>query len=84
MRTEEQLMGGPQDALDALFADLPETLTVKEVSHLVRKTPQGVYSMLKAGKIPGYEVAGGWIIIRDELKEQMRRGSSREQQTTED
>ncbi|MGX1703641.1 helix-turn-helix domain-containing protein [Microbacterium sp. NPDC055357] len=77
-------MGGPHDALDALFANLPETLTVKEVSALVRKTPQGVYSMLKAGKIPGYEVAGGWIIIRDELKEQMRRGSSREQQTTED
>lgn len=74
-------MGGPQDALDALFANLPETLTVKEVSSLVRKTPQGVYSMLKAGKLPGYEVAGGWIIIRDELKEQMRRGSRREPHT---
>lgn len=76
-------MSGQQDALDALFADLPETLTVKEVARLVRKTPQGVYSMLKAGKIPGYELAGGWIIIRDELKGQMRRGSSREH-TTED
>lgn len=74
-------MGGPQDALDALFANLPETLTVREVSNLVRKTPQGVYSMLKAGKLPGYEVAGGWIIIRDELKEQMRRGSRREPNT---
>ncbi len=74
-------MGAQQDALDALFSNLPETLTVKEVSGIVRKTPQGVYSMLKAGKLPGYEVAGGWIIIRDELKEQMRRGSSREQAT---
>lgn len=70
-------MGTPMhDALDDLFKDLPETLTVKEVAHLLRKTDQGIYSMLQAGKLPGYRVAGSWIIARDALKEQMRQGSS--------
>lgn len=69
------------DALEELFEGLPTTLTVAEVAPLLRKTKQGIYSMLKAGKLPGYEVAGGWIIIRDELKEQMRHGASRESHT---
>lgn len=76
-------MSGHHDALDALFENLPETLTVREVAPLLRKTTQGIYSMLKTGKLPGYEVAGSWIILRDELKEEMRRGSSQEPKTEE-
>jgi excisionase family DNA binding protein len=64
------------DALDALFADKPETLTVAEVSTLLRKTTTGVYGMCRAGKLPAYQVAGHWLILRDALKEQMRQGAS--------
>lgn len=64
------------DALDALFSGYPETLTVSEVSSLLRKTTTGIYGMCRAGKLPAYQVAGHWLILRDALKEQMRQGSS--------
>lgn len=64
------------DALDVLFAALPETLTVKEVAPILRKSRQGIYDMLKRGVLPGYEIEGKWLIVRDELKAYIRRGSN--------
>lgn len=71
------------DALDALFANYPETLTVAEVSTLLRKTTTGVYGMCKAGRLPAYQVAGHWLILRDALKEQMRQGGAAGRSNTE-
>ncbi len=65
-----------RDALDALFEPYPETLTVSEVAKLLRKTTAGVYGMCKSGRLPAYQVAGSWLVLRDALKEQMRQGSA--------
>src|SRR5690606_40525589 len=43
------------DALDALFAGLPPTLSVEEVSELLNISRQNTYAWLREGVIPGYK-----------------------------
>lgn len=62
--------------LDALFADLPERLKVKQVADLLGISTQGVYKWVENGTIPAYKLGGIWFILRDELKEAMREGSN--------
>lgn len=62
--------------LDALFEGRKETLTVPEVAELLGMTKPGVYKWLKDGVIPGYKVGATWFILRDELKETLRKGAN--------
>lgn len=64
------------DALDALFAGRPETLSVEEVAELFNISKQNAYAWLREGVIPGYKLGTTWRVIRDELKETMRRGAN--------
>lgn len=64
------------DALDALFAGRPETLSVEEVSELLNVSRQNAYSWLRDGVIPGYKLGSTWRVVRDELKEAMRQGAN--------
>lgn len=61
------------DALDALFAGLPPTLTVEDVAELLNISRQNAYAWLREGVIPGYKIGTTWRVIRDELKETLRR-----------
>ncbi|WP_367645929.1 helix-turn-helix domain-containing protein [Paenarthrobacter ureafaciens] len=63
-------------ALDALFADRPETLTVDEVAEVLNISRQNAYAWLRDGVIPGYKIGTTWRVIRDELKETMWRGAN--------
>ena|SRR6478735_4389022 len=64
------------DALDALFAGRPETLSVEEVAELFNISKQNAYAWLRDGVIPGYKLGATWRVIRDELKDTMRRGAN--------
>jgi len=65
------------DALDVLFEGLAPRLQPAEVAQLLGMTNQGVYNWLRDGVIPGYKLGSTWFILRDELKETMRRGANR-------
>jgi len=65
------------DALDALFEGRGPRLEAAEVAELLGMTSQGVYNWLRDGVIPGYKLGNTWFILRDELKETMRRSSNR-------
>lgn len=65
------------DPLDALFEGRKPTLEAGEVADLLGMTKQGVYNWLREGVIPGYKLGSSWFILRDDLKEAMRRGSNR-------
>ena len=64
------------EALDALFADRPETLSVEEVAEVLNISRQNAYAWLRDGVIPGYKIGSTWRVIRDELKETMRQGAN--------
>ena len=64
--------------LDALFEGRPETLTPAEVAEIFRMKPPAVYKWLTKGTIPGYKIGGSWVILRDELKEVLQRGSNQQ------
>jgi excisionase family DNA binding protein len=64
------------DGLDALFEGRRETLTAPEVAELLGMTKQGVYHWLRDGVIPGYKLGSQWFILRDELKETLRKGAN--------
>lgn len=67
---------GGHKALDDLFATLPPTLNVDDVASLLNVTKQNVYLWLRDGVIPGYKIGTTWRIIRDELKETIRKGAN--------
>ena len=64
------------EALDALFAGRPETLSVEEVAEVLNISRQNTYAWLRDGVIPGYKLGSTWRVIRDELKETMRQGAN--------
>lgn len=64
------------DGLDSLFEGLRPTLTAPEVAELLGMTKQGVYNWLREGVIPGYKLGSTWFVLRDELKEALRRGAN--------
>lgn len=65
------------DPLDALFEGREPTLEVAEVAELLGLTRQSVYKWLADGTIPGYKIGTVWVVLRDGLKEEMRRGFNR-------
>lgn len=64
------------DGLDALFEGRRDTLTAPEVAEMLGMTKQGVYHWLRDGVIPGYKLGSQWFILRDELKETLRKGAN--------
>ena len=62
--------------LDALFGDLPLTLSVQDVAQMFNLTKPGVYKWLRDGVIPGYKLGSTWFILRDELKTQLEAASN--------
>lgn len=60
--------GYTMSELDALFASYGQTMDAGEVAELLRVERTTVYSMLKRGALPGYKVAGGWVVVTAELK----------------
>lgn len=64
------------DGLDALFDGLQPTLSVPEVASLLGMTKQGIYRWLHDGVIPGYKVGATWFVLRDELKDTLRKGAN--------
>lgn len=64
------------DALDRLFANRAEILTVPEVADLLRMNRASVYKWMQDGVIPGYQRGRSWFIVRDELKEWMQAGTN--------
>jgi len=65
------------DPLDALFEGRGPTLEVAEVAELLGLTRQSVYKWLADGTIPGYKIGTVWVVLRDGLKDEMRRGFNR-------
>ena len=64
------------DGLDALFEGRDATLSAPEVAEMLGMTKQGIYHWLRDGVIPGYKVGTTWFILRDELKETLRKGAN--------
>ena len=62
--------------LDALFDDLPRTLSVQDVAQIFNLTKPGVYKWLRDGVIPGYKLGSTWFILRDELRAQLEAGAN--------
>jgi excisionase family DNA binding protein len=60
--------------LDRMFADEPQVLDPSRAAELLGCKRSTLYKWLGEGAIPGYRVAGRWIIYRDELKETIARG----------
>jgi excisionase family DNA binding protein len=64
-------------ALDDLFDDLPARLTVEQVANLLGvESDRTVYGWLRRGEMPGYRIRGGWLILRDEIKDWVAAGSN--------
>ncbi len=62
--------------LDELFEGLPPRLDARQVAELLAMSPKGVYGWIKRGEIPAYQVAGTWVILRDELRDAIAAGSN--------
>lgn len=63
-----------RDAFDDLFDGRDEVMSAQEVADLLHMTTQAIYIWLASGKIPGFKIASGWFILRDELKATLRAG----------
>ncbi|CEG87472.1 Putative excisionase [Propionibacterium freudenreichii] len=60
--------------LDALFAGLPETLSVAQAATVLGIGRATLYKWLDHGDVPAYKVASTWMIVRDELKATIEAG----------
>lgn len=57
--------------LDELFEGLPRHLTVEELASVLGVGKQTAYNWLSRGLVPGYKVAGTWVIVRDEVRDHL-------------
>ena len=62
--------------LDDVFEGLPSLLDVPTVAGLLGMTNKAIYAWLRQGKLPGYKLNGSWVIVRDELRDQLAAGSN--------
>lgn len=69
------------DALDQLFEQDPPTFGPAEVAERLGTTQKTIYAWLRQGIIPGYKVGTTWLIIRDELKDTLRKGANARRDT---
>jgi excisionase/xis, DNA-binding len=65
------------DYLDLFFAQAPALMTVEEVAKLMRVNKTAVYDWVDKGQVPAYKVGGSWRVLRDELKNTVRRSSNK-------
>lgn len=70
-------MSNDSDAVDRLFDQSPPTLGVTEVAERLGVSTKSVYSWLREGLVPGYKIGTTWFVIRDELKDTLRKGANR-------
>lgn len=63
--------------LDDLFAPYPEHLSVAQLGEVLGVTTQTAYRWLADGQVPGYKVAGAWVILRDEVKDHVEAGRNK-------
>lgn len=67
------LWGREVSNLDDLLADLPETLSILEVSELLRMSREGVRKWTNRGTLPALHVDGRVIILKKDLRELLER-----------
>ena len=70
-----------RDAVDRLFDQSPPTLGATEVAERLGVSAKSVYTWLKDGLIPGYKIGTTWFVIRDELKDTLRKGANTKRDT---
>lgn len=62
----------PEDFL----AKYPNVLSVAELAELLGKTRQTTYEWLKAGVLPGQQIAGQWRVFKNEITDLLRESSN--------
>jgi excisionase family DNA binding protein len=55
--------------LDELFEGLPTHLSVDELAGVLGVHRNTAYRRLSDEEIPAYRVRGGWLILRDEIRD---------------
>lgn len=61
------------DALDALFADLPERLSIDQLTAVLGLADTTItYRWLRDGTVPAMKLGKRWLILRDDVKEHLR------------
>lgn len=70
-----------RDAVDHLFEQSRPTLGATEVAERLGVSAKSVYTWLKDGLIPGYKIGTTWFVIRDELKDTLRKGANTKRDT---
>ena len=55
--------------LDELFEGLPVHLSIDQLSTVLGLAKVTTYRWLREGKVPAYQVAGQWVILRDEIRD---------------
>ena len=61
------------DALDALFADLPERLSIEQLTAVLGLADATItYRWLRDGTVPAMKLGKRWLILRDDVKEHLR------------
>jgi excisionase family DNA binding protein len=70
-----------RDAVDRLFDQSPPTLGATEVAERLGVSAKSAYAWLKDGLIPGYKIGTTWFVIRDELKDTLRKGANKKRDT---
>lgn len=58
--------------LDELFEGLPTHLSVDELAGVLGVRRNTAYRRLGEGEIPAYRVHGGWLILRDEIRDYLK------------
>ena len=70
------------ESLDRLFNGLPERLTVAQLTEVLGLSSTTVtYRWLRDVRVPAIQLGSHWIILRDDLRDEMRRGFNRTQDT---
>jgi excisionase family DNA binding protein len=61
------------DSLDRLFAELPERLTVQQLTDVLGLSGTTVtYRWLRDGRVPAIRLGSHWLIFRDDVKGHLR------------
>lgn len=62
-----------RDSLSTLFESYGQTMSVSEVSEVLKTSTQTVKKMAKEGKIPAYKPSGQFLFLRDDIEEHIRK-----------
>lgn len=58
--------------LDELFEGLPQHLSVDDLAKVLGVNKNTAYRALSEGAFPAYKVRGGWVILRDEIRDYLK------------